>query len=305
MSRSAIVLGAAGFLGRHVARTLAARGYAVCGVGHGDWDVAARAPWSITDWQKADITLEVIKDLGIIPDVLVQCAGSGSVAGSLTEPLHDFSRNVGTTIAALEFVRLYAPNCRFVLPSSAAVYGAVADLPIRVDAPLRPISPYGVHKLICEQVTQSYSIHFGVAATVIRLFSVYGPGLRKQLLWDACRKLVADNAIFGGTGYEERDWLHVEDAADLLAVAADHASTACPIVNGGTGVSTDIRAIVSVLRAELAPNANVVFNGSRRDGDPDCYRADVTLPNQWKWQPQHVLGEQVRQYAAWFSGLKA
>ena len=305
MKRSAIVLGAAGFLGRHVAKTLAVRGYTVFGAGHGGWDAAGRAPWSIAQWHEADITLDVITDIGVIPDILVQCAGSGSVAGSLSEPLDDFSRNVGTTIAALEFVRLHAPECRFVLPSSAAVYGTVADLPIRIDAPLRPVSPYGVHKMICEQVTQSYCRHFNVAATIVRLFSIYGPGLRKQLLWDACGKLVAGNAVFGGTGYEERDWLHVEDAADLLAMAALHASVGCPIVNGGTGVSTDIRRIVSLLRTELAPDAEVTFNGSRRSGDPDCYRADMALPSGWEWQPKHVLTEQVRQYAAWFASLGA
>jgi len=56
----------------------------------------------------------------------------------------------------------------------------------------------------------------------VRLFSIYGVGLRKQLLWDGCRKLMAADLVFSGTGHETRDWLHVEDAATLLIRSRDN-----------------------------------------------------------------------------------
>ena len=158
------------------------------------------------------------------PDVIVHCAGSGSVGFSMTHPYQDFQRTVATTLAVLEYARLYAPRARVAYPSSAGVYGEVQKLPIAETDPLSPASPYGVHKRFAEELCASYAQHFGIAVAVVRLFSVYGAGLRKQLLWDASQKIMRGENRFFGTGEEIRDWLHVEDAASLLIAAAGHAS---------------------------------------------------------------------------------
>ena len=101
---------------------------------------------------------------------------------------------------------------------------------------MNPVSPYGVHKKIAEDLCRSYGQHFKIASCVIRLFSVYGVRLRKQLLWDECLKLSKNEITFFGTGQETRDWLHIHDVVNLLFTAAEHASSHCPTVNGGTGV---------------------------------------------------------------------
>ena len=69
------------------------------------------------------------------------------------------------------------------------MYGAHHAGTISEDADTQPMSPYGHHKLIMEQLCCSYAISFGIRATIVRLFSVYGPWLRKQLLWDLCLRL--------------------------------------------------------------------------------------------------------------------
>src|SRR6185312_5873943 len=126
------------------------------------------------------------------------------------------------------FLRCYCPQATLVVPSSAAVYGAVRQIPINESGPRNPISPYGVHKKIAEDLCYSYARHFGARIALVRFFSVYGAGLRKQLLWDACNKLVVGDGRFGGHGNEVRDWLHIEDAARLLIAAAQHAAPTCP-----------------------------------------------------------------------------
>lgn len=298
--REAIVLGAAGFVGRHVARALAADGWHVSGIGHGTWSRDEWRQWGLREWHSADVDGTALLTYAGEPELIVQCAGSGSVAFSMTHPEQDYQRSVGSTLATLEFIRVHAPACRLVLPSSAAVYGVVTEMPIRVDTPKRPLSPYGVHKLIAEDLCRSYARTFGLNAAIVRLFSVYGSGLRKQLLWDGCVKLSERQGTFGGTGEEERDWLHVDDAARLLVAAGGHASADCPSVNGGTGTVASVRRIIAGLAKGLGSDAAIAFTGARRGGDPDIYLADIASALRWGWQPQRDLAAGLAEYAAWF-----
>lgn len=297
--KTALVTGAYGFIGRYVARQLARDGYRVIGLGHGTWAREEWKMWGIAEWHVSDVTLETLVIYAGEPDVIVHCAGSGSVGFSMTHPYQDFQRTVVTSVAVLEFARLYAPQARVAYPSSASVYGKVQKLPIAETDPLSPTSPYGVHKCLVEDLCESYARHFSISVAVVRLFSVYGVGLRKQLLWDASQNIMHGENSFFGTGEEVRDWLHVEDAAGLLITAAGYASTGCPIVNGGLGVGVTVREILTELfacfdRAD-APN----FTGAPRRGDPAGYEADISLARAWRWQPKVERSRGLREYAAW------
>src|SRR4051812_38158698 len=220
--KTMLVTGAYGFVGRHVARAASRAGYAVSGIGHGTWTREEARAWGLQDWRTDDVTLESLLTYGGTPDVICHCAGSGSVGFSMTHPQQDFSRTVVGTLAVLEFIRQSSPQTRMVLPSSAGVYGHCETMPISIDTPLRPTSPYGFHKKMAEELCQSYARNFDVRCAIVRLFSVYGVGLRKQLLWDACQKISGNELEFFGTGKETRDWIHVDDAAALLILAAGH-----------------------------------------------------------------------------------
>jgi UDP-glucose 4-epimerase len=296
----AIVLGAAGFVGRHVARALAADGWRVGGIGHGTWSRNEWLRWGLVEWHNADIDGQALLTYAGAPRLIVQCAGSGSVAFSMAHPEQDFQRSVSSTLATLEFIRVHVPECALVLPSSAAVYGTATSMPIAVDTPNRPLSPYGVHKLIAEDLCRSYGRTYGLRAAVVRLFSVYGTGLRKQLLWDACVKLTEGRGGFGGTGEERRDWLHADDAAALLVAAAAYAAPNCPTVNGGTGTAKSIVNVVSQLNEALGTSRPVVFSGERREGDPIDYEADVSGAHTWGWRPKRALADGLAEYARWY-----
>jgi UDP-glucose 4-epimerase len=298
---SIVVTGAYGFLGRHVARLFAQKGHTVLGIGHGEWDREEWKSWGLSAWRQADITLASLKQYAGCPSLIVHCAGSGSVSFSVENPLTDFERTVVTTAHVLEYVRVHAPSCRIVYPSSASVYGTVETVPIREDCRAAPISQYGVHKLMAEQMVASYARQFSTSAAIVRLFSVYGCGLRKQLLWDACRKFANHDTVFMGTGDEVRDWLHVEDAAELLLAAAEHASPECPTVNGGSGEGVSVRDVLDhlghVLRGDLTPS----FSGARRTGDPSMYVADIRNSDVWGWQPKRCWKEGMAEYALWWT----
>src|SRR5574337_1873638 len=128
MSEKALITGASGFIGRHVARLFSARGWVVTGIGHGEFGDFKE--WGLSEWRRSDITLDGLKSLAGRPDLIVHCAGGASVGASIAGPLADFERTVHTTASVMEYVRLLSPGTKVVYPSSAAVYGAVESMPI-------------------------------------------------------------------------------------------------------------------------------------------------------------------------------
>jgi UDP-glucose 4-epimerase len=300
--KTALITGAYGFIGRHVARAASKRGYLVRGMGHGGWGRDEWRQWGLSDWHSTDVTIESLLTYSGEPDVIFHCAGSGSVAFSMTHPYQDYQRTVATTLSVLEYLRINMPQTRLVIPSSAGVYGLAQKMPIAVDDFLNPVSPYGLHKKMAEDLCRSYAQHFGVRSASVRLFSVYGIGIRKQLIWDACQKMAAGNFNFAGTGRETRDWLHVEDAADLLLLAADHADESCPMVNGGAGVAVKIKDVVERIAERLDVPQRPVFSGAVRQGDPVHYQADVSEAFALGWRPTRDLHTEIDAYVDWYKG---
>jgi UDP-glucose 4-epimerase len=153
---------------------------------------------------------------------------------------------------------------------------------------------------MAESLCAEYSRAFGVETAIVRLFSAYGPGLEKQLLWDACQKLMAGPATFYGDGLETRDLIHVRDAAALLELAVERASTETPIVNGGTGHAPTIAAIVAEAQACLGTTRAVNWSGGRREGDPAHFCANIDRARAWNWSPTCAWRDGLREYCDWY-----
>lgn len=234
-------------------------------------------------------------------DAIVHCAGGASVGPSLQDPALDFERTVGSTAHVLEFMRARAPQARLVFLSSAAVYGAANVEPLHEELPKRPMSPYGVHKAIAEDLVAHWGEQFGLNYTALRLFSVYGAGLRKQLLWELSRRALAgeDPLSLFGSGDERRDFIHVSDAAGLIVRAADPALSPPAIMNGGSGKGTTVRALAERLLSALDFKAALRFSGAVKAGDPTTMVADVTRASEFGFAPKMSLDDGLASYAAW------
>lgn len=304
---AALVLGAAGFIGRHVCRSLAQNGLIVHGIGHGSWGLAERTSWGISFWTEGDITIQTLALAAVRTEfcAIINCAGTGAVSQAFSAPYIDYERTVSTTATALEFARLSSGvRPRVVLVSSAAVYGDQGDLPLNESSIRNPISPYGFSKVAAENLCESYSRFFDVNATIVRLFSVYGDGLRKQLLWDAVRKFTQSDLQFFGTGRELRDWIHVDDAGELLCKAAMASQSTLEIYNGGHIFATT-REVLERLATAFGLSQRPSFSGQEHRGNPrQLISGSERARYQLGWQPRVQLDDGLRRYVEWFRRLR-
>jgi UDP-glucose 4-epimerase len=299
------ITGARGFIGRHLAAHLYQCGYQVAGIGHGAWVESEALAWGVSRWINGQIhssNLQSLQKIVGVPDIVFHLAGGASVAAAISAPHEDFFRTVATTINLMDWIRLESPTTVSVVASSAAVYGAGHSGGIVESAGGIPFSPYGYHKLMMEQVCRSYGATFGLRTTVARLFSVYGIGLRKQLLWELCTKLSGESQTvqLGGTGEELRDWVDVRDAAHALERLGNLATRESPVINIGSGKPTSVREIADTVLENWPSNRRVVFSGKQRPGDPFCLVADCSKLLETGFSLQVPVVEGVREYVEWY-----
>ncbi len=296
-----LVTGAHGFLGRHTAAHFKKHGYEVIGIGHGFWKKENPENFGIDQWIEADVAIRSLAKITKKIDCVVHCAGGSSVGYSVAVPMLEFQKTVTSTINVLEYIRISQPAAKLIVPSSAAVYGEKEDEPIQELDSLKPVSPYGFYKKITEELCEAYAGNFNLSIVVIRFFSIYGNGLRKQLLWDACTKLSSNSrkVIFYGTGEETRDWLHVEDAVALIYLMSQ-VSDRYTIVNGGGGRRETVLDILVQIKKLLGTRSEIVMNGNRKEGDPLHYWADIAKLQHYGWRPQKNIGNGLEEYVNWF-----
>ncbi|MEO6361703.1 MAG: SDR family oxidoreductase [Caldimonas sp.] len=302
------ITGARGFIGRHLARQLAADGAQVIGLGHGAWPAGEVAAWGLHDWMGGAVgasTLQALRARHGDPETVFHLAGGSSVGAALAAPHEDFDRTVASTAGLLEWLRQECPGTRIVAASSAAVYGAGHEGPIAESGPLRPYSPYGHHKAMMEALYRSYGTSFGVKSVVLRLFSVYGAGLRKQLLWDLCSRLEAEggSATLGGTGEERRDWTDVRDVVRAIALAPALASADVPTLNVGSGIATPVRDIAALVVATwpaLPDPRRTRFDGTSRPGDPFSLVAEPSALHALGFDWRVPVARGIADYVGWF-----
>ena len=272
-----LITGISGFIGGSFGRYAAAQGHTVKGAGRS----------SLAD--PKDLA-GLIRDFS--PDVLVQAAGSASVGASLEDPLHDFRGSVQTCAEILDAVRRSGRDPLIIIPSSAAVYGNPASLPVSEAASLQPISPYGFHKAASELLAREYSECFGLKIIICRFFSVFGAAQRRLLVWELYQQLAGPEKTvwLAGTGNETRDFLYIEDLAAALLGLIDNAQVdhGCLVVNVASGTETSVLTLAQTLGELVAPEKQISCRGHLRKNDPVRWwayidRLQTLLPS---WQPR-------------------
>ena len=299
-NKKALITGAAGFLGRFVSRHFAERGWMTLGIDNTPPENAPLANLSAY----YQLHLPDKKLISILrenqPDTCIHCAGRSSVAWSFSDPASDFLSNAVLPLEILEACRIHAPGCRFINISSAAVYGNPEVLPVSEDAKPAPISPYGFHKLQSEQICKEYHQVFGIPTASVRIFSAYGPGLRRQVLWDICQKaLSSKRVLLQGTGRESRDFIHAHDIARALMVVSESALMEGEVYNLASGQETTISRLASILLSVLQYDGDIAYDGQIPVGVPVNWKADITRLSTLGFEPSILLKQGAEAFALW------
>lgn len=306
---TAFVTGSRGFIGRHVAKTLAEGGCRVVGIGHGAWPEHECRDWGLVDWLNGDVSaanLDILAQRHGPPGHVLHFAGGSSVGVSNATPAEDFARTVDSTVAVAEWIRVRSPATSAIMASSAAVYGTGHPGPIGETATCAPTSPYGHHKRMAELVFESYAATYGLRLSAVRIFSAYGPELKKQLLWDLCVRLAGSprEIELGGSGDETRDFVHVTDIARLFRSLVSRGASGYGVVNCGTGVPLTVKDVATRVVAAWGDDVPVRFSGRSRAGDPRHLVADVTALRGLPFTDTVPWQTGVDDYVRWFKSQR-
>jgi UDP-glucose 4-epimerase len=277
----ALVTGGAGFVGSHVVEHLVALGATVTVVddlstgrsenlravgSHIDLDERALAAW-----------IDSPADL-LAQDVIFHLAANAYIPPSVEDPAFDYALNLENTFRLLEVLRAAPQRPRLVYASSAAVYGDPQRLPIHEADPTVPISPYGVSKLAAERYLSVYSRLYGISASSVRLFSVYGPRQRKQVVYDIVDRLARDpdRLEVVGDGTQERDFAFVEDVAAAIVLVGRAAPGHGETFNVASGTSHSIAQLVAVVCEVMELEPELTYTGGVRPGDAQRWTVDTS-----------------------------
>ena len=233
-------------------------------------------------------------------DWCINCAGAASVPESFINPERDYLLNVHHVVLLLNAIRSDGRGCRLIQLSSAAVYGNPKMLPVSEFSELSPLSPYGVHKKQAEELCRLFFEHFGVRSTVLRIFSAFGNGLRKQLFWDLFKKtgMVGDVVLFG-TGNETREFIHVSDIVNAIFVIMQADEPCFRQINVANANPVTIKDAAAVFFRYMNFGGDIQFNGKNRVGDPLYWQADTALLNKLGYRQQISFEEGIQSYCKW------
>ncbi len=236
-------------------------------------------------------------------DAIIHFAGLISVAESMREPGMYFESNIMGALNLIDCIK--EKNTKFIFSSTAAVYGNPVKLPIPEDHPKNPTSPYGVSKLMVEDMLNWYNQIYGLPFIALRYFNASGAALDGSMgerhnpeshIIPIAINAVIENKEFHvyGTSYDTpdgtcvRDYIHVNDLIDAHLLALDkmseksHAS-----YNVGTGIGYSNKDVISMVE-KIADKKLQVVEDEKRSGDPDSLIADPTMiKSDLGFEPKH------------------
>ncbi len=237
-------------------------------------------------------------------DVCINCSGAASVPFSIERPYNDFKLNTLNVFKLLEAIRLFSPACKFVNMSSAAVYGNPEVLPIKETCCLNPVSPYGIHKAMAENICKEFYIFWGINTVCLRIFSAYGPGLKKQLFWDMYNKVQSQpKIVLWGTGKETRDFIYIKDLVRVIELVVEKGVFDGNAYNVANGEQRSISEVADIFVKILGKDNCVNFNNQVRKGDPLNWEADITRLKSLGYSSEYSLEKGVKDYVEWVNNI--
>ncbi len=278
-----LVTGAAGFVGSHLSEQLIAKGHKVIGVDAfipyypralKEQNLAAFRAEPRFTFVEADLRTADLAPVLEGVETIFHLAAMAGLLRSWREFESYMTCNVLATQRLLE-TSVQQQVAHLIHISTSSVYGRFAT--DSEDAPLEPISPYGITKLAAEQLCKAYAINYGLPVTILRLFSVYGPRQRPDMGYNIfIRSILNEEPItVFGDGADSRSNTFVRDCVQGILLAFENRDqSAGQTFNIGGGEEVTVNAVLEIL-AELTGKTPLINHGPPRPGDQKRTVADI------------------------------
>ncbi len=296
-----LISGGAGFIGSHLAAALVAadnqvwrlgrqvESEPILGTKYIPLDIRNPDCWKILEQEQFDYVFHL--------------AGNADQNLALQDPRYDLEENFLATFNLLEKIRTMSVRPKLIFASSVTVYGNCSDPVLNEETSVTlPMGNYGVSKLAAERYVYAYAKQYQIKALTARIFSTYGPGLRRQIVHDLMKKLTKDPTqleIFG-TGNEARDIIYIDDQVNNLLTIAEHGVYEGETYNAACGSLTTTRQIAEAVAVAMNLSPKFIFTEQIRVFDAPIWLADVSKIAALGCKSTIGLEEGMRRTAAWF-----
>jgi len=307
-----LITGGLGYIGSHVAYYLNNNGY-------NNIIIIDNLSSGIIENNKYGLFFNIdILDIGAMDklvfqkykiDCIIHLAGKAFVNDSFINTSLYYNTNVIGTCNILNLMVKYNIN-KLIFSSSCAVYGNPETNPITENTPLKPISPYGNTKKICEEIIQDYSNTYKFNYVILRYFNVAGnepqynvkdnPSNNKRIIPAIFENIINNKPIFiNGINYNTNDGSCIRNYIHILDIASAHLQSLQYlnsnknnlICNLGTDEKYSILELINIIEKELKSqniikwNSNITINDAQ-SGDPaELYCNNTIAKKHLNWQP--------------------
>ena len=293
-----LITGSQGFLAKNLALKLKLKNknFKIYGIGRGNWETKEYKKWGYFKNLSNDINLEnILKYQKISFKYIVHCAGK--VIG--LSAADDFKTNVLTTQIVLDFIYQTKQKTKLIFMSTLAVYGNKNKF-LTENTKINPISNYAHNKILCEEMCIFYSKKYNFDLLIMRAGSFFGPGLERQFIYDACRKIYNNNSQFLGTGEEIRDWLYIDDLTILIFKILKKGFKNINIYNVGSGAGVAIKDVIYFINKQFKKNLKPTFNFIGSDSNPKKLISSIKNIKRFNWKPTTNFYIGLEKYINWF-----
>src|SRR5262245_15187819 len=300
-----VVTGAAGFIGSHLAEALIEGGHEVVAVDSFTdyYDSALKEENAAGfDVSRLDLAEEHLALDGF--DGVFHLAGQPGVR-SFGDVFEDYVRR-NLLASRRVFESAAAAGVRVVFTSSSSIYGEAESYPTREDAHPRPISPYGITKLGCEQLAYAYAKGFELDVVVLRYFTFYGPRQRPDMALTRIVDALAHDGGFElfGDGLQSRSFTFVADGVEATIRAMDGGAPGA-VYNVGGGGDATMRDVIATLE-DISGRTLDLIERPAAAGDVLRTSADTTrIESDLGWRAETQLEDGLRAQWEWASARVA
>lgn len=319
-----LITGGAGYIGAHINKLFNQEGYETLVLDNLSKGHKYSVKWGEfvnCDLGDEEALNKVFEKYDI--DGVIHCAAFSSVAESIEEPEKYFKNNYENTLTLLRVMKSHRVF-KFILSSTAAVYGVPNEVPITENTLLEPINPYGESKLMVENFIKDESEFTPLKYVSLRYFNAAGADFDCEigedhspethlipLVLDAAMGKRDNIAIFGDDystpdGTCIRDYIHVMDLAEAHLKAYNYLEeegSFSDVFNLGNGSGFSVKDVINVCKQVTGEDFEVVIE-DRRVGDPDILIANADKAAKiLNWVPRYDLVNIVESAWAWHKNL--